>query len=374
MNERWLYLSPEGLDDADTDWPVLHWQAGDVDVRHSRLEGIAQALQGAPVVLVLPMELVGWCLSSPLAGRRRPGAQALAFAVEEQLGEPLESLHLVFGAARADRCYPAMSIDRQRFKSVLTQVQAQGIYPVAVYADADLLPREQPCALWFCGRWLVGGDMAGRLALSSVDAATLAPSLPSMSWWIDANAPEGLPQGSTITSAHALLIEGRKSAIDLRQGEFRRRRRALPWSGLLLSLAAFGLLSSVFDHLRTAYLQTRSMQLHEQSVQRFQSLYPDQTRIVDLAAQFQARQRQERAPEKTRLQQLAEVSEKLVESGNVRIGRIEMQSGEGWQMHIIAQDFSDLERLRERLPSLNVSSASKTGEGVRATLSWEQPG
>lgn len=371
MNEYWLYLLPEGLANADAQWPTLRWQAGQTHVRHASLTDAAQDLRGSPVVVVLPMELLGWCLAGPLAGRRRPGRQALAFAVEEQLGEPLEPLHLAFGAPREDRSFPMLSIDRQRFEQLLALLQAQGIDTVAVHADADLLPTAYPCALWMGGRWLLGGGLPGRLALSLVDASTLAPTLPTMPWWADASAPAGLPGVTPINSATAPLLEGRKMAIDLRQGAFRRRQRTLPWPGLLLSVVAIGVLSCVFDYLRYAHLQARTAQLHAQSVQRFQLLYPDQTRIVDLAAQFQARQRQQQAPQRTAMQELAEVSEKVVESGNVRLGRVELHADKGWQMEIIAQDFADLERLRKRLPTLTVGSASQTSEGVRASLSWE---
>lgn len=370
MSERWLYLLPEGLADAGVHWPTWCWQAGQAEVAQANLADAAAQLPGMQVVLILPMELLGWCLAGPMPGRRHPGVQALAYAVEEQLGEALESLHLAFGAVRSDHCYPGLSIDRERLQTVLALLQGLGIEPSAVYADADLLPCMQPCALWFGNRWLLGGGLDGRMALSPADAQTLAPSLPVMPWWAQAGAPDCLGQVSAIASAHGLLVEGRRTAIDLRQGAFRRRRPTLPWPGLLLSLMAIGLLSCAFDHLRGEHLRSRSAQLHEQSVQRFQQLYPDQTRIVDLAAQFQARQRQQRSVQKPHMQQLADISEKVVESGNIRIGRVQMDAGQGWLMEIIAQDFADLERLRQRVPDLNVGSASKTEAGVHASLSW----
>ncbi|MQT72498.1 hypothetical protein GHO43_31540, partial [Pseudomonas sp. FSL R10-0071] len=75
-------------------------------------------------------------------------------------------LHIAVGPLDAQRRYPLLVIERQRFKHLLAQLQALGLNIVSVYVDADLLPREQPGIAWWDGRWLAGGALDLRLALT----------------------------------------------------------------------------------------------------------------------------------------------------------------------------------------------------------------
>ena len=96
MSETWLYLLPAGVAAGDVQWPV--WlRAADGSVRKTRLDALGATLAG-PVILVLPMEMLGSCEIGPVPGKR-PKPEALAYAAEEQLAAALESVHLVFAAA-----------------------------------------------------------------------------------------------------------------------------------------------------------------------------------------------------------------------------------------------------------------------------------
>lgn len=65
-----------------------------------------------------------------------------------------------------------------------------------------------------------------------------------------------------------------------------------PWSTLVLATAVLSLLEVGFMQLRSQYVEGQIYQLYAQSVERFQAMYPEQTRIVDLAAQLKALQGQ----------------------------------------------------------------------------------
>jgi len=182
--KNWLYLTAEGLDDALSDWPCCLWSATG-DRQRMPLQQAAQALNGQAVDLLLPMELCSWLRSEPWPSRRRPDTQTIAFAVEEQLSEALEKLHLCVGARDTQGRYPVMGIDRKRFASVLEGLAGAGIEVRSVYVDADVLPSGQPLAVWWFGRWLLGGGLSARLTLMEDEVALLRPGLPQDIQWRD---------------------------------------------------------------------------------------------------------------------------------------------------------------------------------------------
>jgi general secretion pathway protein L len=169
----WLYLTAEGLTAAPSaDWPCCVWSPTS-QRQLMPLKEAASTLDGQAVDLLLPMELCSWVCSDPWTSRRQPGAQALAYAVEEQLSEPLDAVHLSVGARDSDGRYPVMVIGRERFGGVLAVLAESGIEVRAVFVDADLLPLDQACAVWWFGRWILGGQLPARLALSDAGRASV---------------------------------------------------------------------------------------------------------------------------------------------------------------------------------------------------------
>ena len=119
MNSR-LYLT------AHSDTRVYLWH-GEKTAYETSLNEAAEVLGAHDVQLILPMEMCSWLLTEPWPGRRRPSVQALAFAVEDQLADDLDDLHIAVGPLDAQRRYPLLVIERQRFKNVLAQLQARGL-------------------------------------------------------------------------------------------------------------------------------------------------------------------------------------------------------------------------------------------------------
>ncbi|MGE7990365.1 type II secretion system protein GspL [Pseudomonas sp. NPDC089554] len=368
MSEYAIYLVPEGVGTAQASWPV-RVRRPDGSMYRSRLDDLA-ALAGHHVALVLPMELFAYCQAGPLPGRR-PGRDALAFAVEERLATPLEELHLAFGAADESGSRPCLAIDRACLEQVLAWVRAQGVEPLAVLADADLLSSADPTALWLEGRWLLGGKHRQRLALSPAAAQVLAASMPEVSWL--AEPGQALQEGSyePVADAFALLWEGRVQAIDLRQGIFAPTRGlSLPWQGLLAGCLLAGLLVCLADYWRAGWLQQQAAQLHQDNVNAFERWAPGQPPRDDLARQVS--ELVQRPQPATSMQRLALLSEPLVESGGLWIERAERTASHGWRVEVVARGFDDLERLRERLPGVQVGQAQQQeAQRVSATLVWE---
>ncbi|MBP3866119.1 MAG: hypothetical protein J6F32_16905, partial [Pseudomonas sp.] len=214
----WLYLTAKGFaHSVEIDYdnaPVFVWHDAQSPTETSLSEAAA-GLKGRNVALVLPMEMCSWVLTEPWPGKRRPTAQALAFAVEDQLADDLDELHFAVGPVDTQQRYPLLITHKQRFRTLLCQLHERGLTIVSAQVDADLLPRDQACMQWWCGRWLVGGTLEFRLAVSLVGLELVKSGLPTaltarkIDW-------DALPE----------------DAINLLQGEFRRQVRGWPWRRL----------------------------------------------------------------------------------------------------------------------------------------------
>ncbi|WP_160105269.1 type II secretion system protein GspL [Pseudomonas izuensis] len=363
--KTWLYLTPEGLAAPAADWPCCLWSpTGQRQLMP--LNQAVQVLNGNPVDLLLPMELCSWLRSEPWPSARRPSAQAIAFAVEEQLSEVLERVHLSVGRRDPQGRYPVMVIGRERFATVLSLLTEVGVEVRSAYVDADLLPRDQAFGVWWFGRWLLGGGLAARLTLSDEGLALIRPILTLDRQWRDER--EG--------NVDRWLMEGHGQAINLLHGDFVQGRKPLPWrmggSAILMLL----LLNWGASEARIRFLQDESRQLYSRNEQQFKALYPEQTRIVDLAAQLQALQSQGEQPQGGHIAGLVKRVEQVIGASHVDVRRMEFREGDGWKVQLSANSFAELELLRERgrqqgLP-VRVDSASKEGDRVQATLSMEQ--
>lgn len=368
MSEVFLFLLAEGMATADAPWPVLIRTAQGLEYR-THLGSLPPELAGAEVVAILPMEMAGSCVIGPVPGKR-PRRESLAYAAEEKLAIPLEASHLAFGPADGKGCRRVVMIELEVYRRTLSMLQAQGIDPVAVHVDADLLNTAQACALWFEGRWLLGGHGAACLAVGAQAAQALAGRLPPMPWMAEAEQTAAVLGNQLVTSALDTLVQGRAGAVDLRQGPLRRRLKGPPWRGLAGGLALLGLMVSAADYLRAEWIIQRTSQRQAENLMAFQRWAPGQPLGPDLAARVRALEHRPRPS--TAMERLASFAEQLVAAGNVTLEQAETNPAGGWRIEVAAQGFDDLERLRERLPGMSMEHARQTDEGVRAALSWQE--
>ncbi|WDY58364.1 type II secretion system protein GspL [Pseudomonas sp. PSKL.D1] len=343
MTEHIIYLLPAGIGGAEAQWPVRVRTSGG-EVYRSVLGELPLPQVGQAVVLVLPMELLSCCGTGPLS-TRRPSRQTLAYAVEEQLDTALETLHLAF-SADGDH---VLAIDRALFERVLACLRERGIEPRAIYADADMLAQKGPAAVWLEGRWLIGGGENVRLAASAQIAQALVDRLPPMHWMAEPDYAGDPLCNRRVGDALAELCHKPAGAIDLLQGGYARRHGLFPWRHLVGALVLSGLLVSLAGQWRSDQVVRHADELRAASQQ------PDRQLV--------------QAPPSS-MQHLAEMSEQLVAAGGLTIALAQHTEGEGWQVNVVAHGFADLERLRERLPNLQVGQARQRGAEVRATLVW----
>ncbi|AMB87474.1 general secretion pathway protein GspL [Pseudomonas agarici] len=362
---HWLYLYPSGLDMPGTDWPVACWRGAEEPNEMTLVEA-AKALAGQSIRVVLPMEACSWLRSEPWPGRRQPTVQALAYAIEEQLADDLENLHIAVGLADQARRYPVLVIDTGCLRAIVDLLEGLDLHLASVQVDAELLPADQAYGVWWGGRWLFGGAAQVRLALPASTLQCLRPRLPVDVCWL------GPSQASEV---RALLTSAQ--GTDLLQGAFRRTGGRRPWPLLLVSTLALFALSWGFTQARSQYLEDTAAHLYEQSVQRFQALYPEQTRIVDLSAQLKALAAGD-AQAPRQMARLVQLVEQVVGGASVEVQRIEYRATKGWTVVLTANSFTELEQLRERgrqsaLP-IHLGSASKDHKRVQAVLTLEENG
>lgn len=360
--KNWLYLTAEGLADLSTDWPCCLWSH--TGERQSMpLHQAAQVLRGQKIDLLLPIESCSWLRSEPWPGRRAPAAQALAFAVEDQLGEALDTVHLSVGKADAERRYPLMVIARERLAAVLSLLGESGLQVRSVFVDADLLPTHQPIGTRWFGRWLLGGALPARLAVTDEGLVALNGVLPEDMVWVD--EPD----------EQALLAEGFRQAINLRHGEFAPRHSPLPWRSLAAVLLTFLLLGVGASETRFRFLDGETRRLAEQNELRFKTLYPQHGQIVDLTVQMRAIQGLPAQSRDTQVAALVRLIEQVIGASQVEVKRIDFAEVDGWKVQLTANSFAELEQLRERGRqqglAIKIDGASKIGDRVTATLTWE---
>ena len=363
--KTWLHLSAEGLAAPSGQWPCSLWRAAGDSERMLLVEA-AQRLTGQPVDLLLPMEMCSFLRSEPWPSTRRPDAQAIAFAIEEQLGEDLEGVHVCAGRRDRQGRYPVLVTHKARFRALLQLLAALGIQVNSVQVDANLLPGDSRAAVDWYDRRVVGGSL--HVALSSQGLKAVEPLLAEPLQWLDA--------ADSLMLIEAALWNSHGQSIDLLQGEFARTRRAWPWATLAVAATLLFMLDWGFKLARIQTLDGQAQQVYAQSLQRFQTLYPQQTRVVDLSAQLDAVQGQGASPSASALARLVRLTEQVIGGGDVDVQRIEFRAGDGWKVQLTTASFNELEQLRERgqqsgMP-LRIGNASKDGNRVQAVLMLEE--
>lgn len=115
---------------------------------------LAERAKGKRVVVFIPAaETLAVAVELPPMSATKARA-ALPYALEDQLAGDLETQHFAMGARLADGRWPVRVIARTRLERHLAMLQAAGIGPQALVAEADVL-RDKPGDLML---WIDGED------------------------------------------------------------------------------------------------------------------------------------------------------------------------------------------------------------------------
>lgn len=148
-----LYVQPvaqlpstEGEDAWHFDWILLDASGETAAEGHrQRQEDIEQVLaqndmEQVRLIGLLPGNVISYCRAHIPAKQSRYIRQALPFAVEEQLAQDIESLHLALGERRGDN-WDVAAIDYSHIEAWNDLFDSwNGAVLTAIYPDADLIP------------------------------------------------------------------------------------------------------------------------------------------------------------------------------------------------------------------------------------------
>lgn len=236
-------VTAERLDSASLgrlSGPAGVWTLDGASIVASDADGPATVLVPTEGVLLLAVHL-------PVAGRAKRFA-ALPFAVEDRIAEPVENVHLALGAELSPRTFLVGVARHDRMAEWIARIEEAGVEHAALVPDALALPIPGN------GEWSVDLGTTRAVVRAGDGTGFAIPATMLETAWTAAGRPRVISYGAPLPPAIAadadiLALDplGRRllaPALDLRQGRYARRGRALPGvAKRLAQLAAIGILA-----------------------------------------------------------------------------------------------------------------------------------
>ena len=372
MSYNTVFLPPAACTEVQENLLVQRVRSGQLETLPFR-EAVADQEPGW--VLVLPVEGVTACAVHLPTRKARWLRQALPFAVEELLAEDVELMHLALGEALADGRQRVFALRRSWLAAWLQLCPHK---PAHIVVDADLLPGEGSQLIELHGRWLLGGAGAARLALQQEDWSALAVAVPQPCRAY-CRAGQQMVQAETVEIDEPFAwLSGQPLRNNLAQGEFATREQTSQWQvwrPLAAVLGVWLLLQFAFNLGQGWYLQREADRYAAASEALYRELFPQDTRLVDIRAQFDQHLRAASGAGDARLLGLlGKVSQTLVGQGSrVQIRQLDYSETRGdLSLQVQAADFAELERLREGMQAggllVQLGAASREADGVSARV------
>lgn len=322
--------------------------------------------------------------------------QAAPYLLEEQLAEDVDLLHFAIGPRVEVRGYPVVAVSRERMEGWLAPFRAAGLSPEAVIPDLLALPwsadSHRLSALVESGQVLLRTEAWAGVCCDFADLRTLlswadpkktatlrvlipgdqAPDFTGLDWPL-----ELLPGYRTPLEALTRHVSADYS-INLLQGAYSQKadvgRLLRPWRYAAAAVVAWLLIAASAYALETWSLSRELKALETANLERFQSLFPNETRIVDLGAQLnqQISVLQGSGAGGGLFGLLETAALALQENAGFRLQSLQYRDGSLY-LALTGTELQALESLREwfgRQPGrgLEVQSANAGSEGVQIRL------
>jgi general secretion pathway protein L len=290
---------------------------------HGPLESAAAATAGRAVTALLPSSAVLRVYSNiPLKGHSKI-LQALPFALEEQLAQDVETLHFAIGERNSDKLLPVAVVESGQLEDYLSQLNAGGLYPTAVYAESDaVIPVPATTVLWLNDDELIIREPDGS---SSVADPEELETLLQLKFPLDSEADDNAQSHVLVyctaqaNTDHAEIwdqLRGRVPSLDIKiisnggigklasgivsnpginllQGEFAARTDLFSWwplwrvaAGLLVAVC---LLSLATDALAVWQLSRQEAKLNAVASETLVNAFPSAAGAADPWGQLQSR-------------------------------------------------------------------------------------
>lgn len=276
-------------------------------IEQAPIDALPQLAQGRRLIVLLPSAEIRLTSVQLPARQLAKVQQAVPYVLEDQLADDVETLHFAVGARRAEGQWPVAVIARERLAAILAMFGERGLRPDAVIPDLLALAAPEPDQFtvlvdadevlvrtgWCSGFACQRDDLALCLQLADPESRYGLRVLVPRNQAFDPSSL-GRPVEPVHGFSHPLeaLLQHLRAdaAINLLQGEFSVRQDLLrlwrPWRAAAV-LGSLAFLFALTLHGVGAWRLGAELQaLDEQNRQRYQQLFPTETRIVNLEAQL----------------------------------------------------------------------------------------
>ncbi len=387
-----IYLESE----QSASWVKL---AADGVVQASGQGGLAEIdSSGQRVIVLVPGEDVLLCRVGVPGQKQRLLAQAVPYALEEQLIDDVEEQHFALGAISGDQVNVAV-VSHKKMQQWLALLQQAGIEADQLVADVLALPLAENSwqLLQFKQRLLLrygeqrglvmdadsaslnlkallaeaGESRPDRIKCQDFSAAGL--TLPGVDVELLVEPASGLP---VLTMAAAYQEQ---KAINLLQGQYSRRERMSkywrPWRAAAALLAVFIVVqfaSGIVDQQRLAAEKTA---LLEEIEQIYRQTFPKARKVVNAKLQMERALKSLRGGSSTNegfSKLLAQAGEQFNQTSQLKIQRLSFKNGQ-LDVALFIGDLQQLDQLKQRLVDMagmqvEIQSATAKGDRVEARL------
>ncbi len=379
---------------------TAHWlrraaEGGAAASGHGELAEIGKVAAGYRVVVIIPAHQVLLCRATVPGQKRRLLAQAVPYALEDQLAADVDTLHFAFGQISNDTVAVAI-IDRALMDVWLQRLREAGISPAALIPETVLLP-------WQAGEWqlacwdelcLLRHGEQSAIVMDSNNANTLieaalaeAGETKPHRLVIHAAAEPGFDNLPVETEHHPLPDSillwlsqhyDERLSLNLMQGAYSRREQIgqywRPWraaAALLLVLLVVEVGVTVADYRR---LGAEQVALQQQIETTYRQAFPEARKVVNPKVQMERALKELRGGNSsTGLNTLlAEAGREFQASAGLTLQRLSYREGQ-LDVALTVTDLQQLDELKLRLTQggklqVEVQSASAQGSVVEARL------
>ncbi|MDX1252338.1 MAG: type II secretion system protein GspL [Gammaproteobacteria bacterium] len=374
----------------------------DLVVRRGSWQEAAAAAAGCRVIVLAPGTEVLLTVAMVPGGNRRQVANAIPFALEEQVASDVEETHFAPGERREDGRINTAVVLKGRMDGWLERLRGLGIEPDAIVPEPLALPWSADAWTVLCegDKVLVRNGRQGGFAAEADNLATLlrlalneaGEARPErLRVMRGADDPSPRPDLSALElevaeetieePALAVLARGydEQVAIDLLQGPYSRREQLgrlwRPWLPAAALAAAWLLVlggMTVADYVR---LDGENKALTQEIEKTYLQAFPEARKVVNARAQMEEHLKELRgggAGGEDFLGLLASIGSRLKETPGAELQRVSYNEG-SVDIALLIADLQSLDQLKQRLSaqgglSVDIQSAASRDGRVEALL------
>ncbi|HWU68989.1 MAG TPA: type II secretion system protein GspL [Stenotrophobium sp.] len=391
-----LYIRLQSAEpDADTAYCLAGSDAAlSFKVEHAPLSQVLALAEGHRIIVLVPGASVRLTRISVPARQPAKVLQAAPYALEEQMAEDVDTLHFALGPRQADLSFPIAVVTRALMEQWLTPFRERGLRPEALIPETLCLPVTRPgqwSALAEPGHITVRTDEFSGFGCISDDLPLfLEMADPDRKNTLRMIVPQGVNDDFTRLQWPLELLPGfhdplaallqnlpAERSLNLLQGSYSQRedlrRLWLPWRAAAILAGAWIVLATAQHVIQATRLKHEIAALEQQNVQRYQAMFPSETRIVDLQAQAEQQMKSLQGGSHGGLLPLMEtLSQALSATKGLTLQAVQYREGSLY-VSLTGTDLQQLETLRawfSKNPTtrMDVQSANSGSDGAQIRI------